>query len=577
MYSNNKTILQLLSLLKAFNINKVVISSGTRHFPLIHSLESDNYFKLYSVVDERSAAFFALGLIQHHNEPVAICCTSGSAVLNYGSAVSESFYQHLPLLLITVDRFPELLGQKEDQMLRQDNPFHEFIKYHANLPDIKNNMDEWYVNRVINEALIELNHHGKGPVQINFPILEHNIDPYNIESLPKVRKVTLHTSDMDADEWLAHSRKLIDKKILIVWGQSVPFNNDLQDNLTNFCNTYNCVILTDKISNLHHPNAIENAFVLLRSMTLEEEKELFPDIVITVGANIVFNGEIKSYLKRNASEFENWQVGPEKNICDPFHCLNEIFEMNESFFFEKISRTDIEKTDQNYYHRWQNIATLIEEPDVEYSQLFAIGRLIKSIPPKSILHLANSNTIRMGHLFEIEKSIKCFCNRGVNGIDGCMSAAVGYASATDQLVFLIIGDLAFFYDMNSLWNKHLSKNLRILLINNEGGAVIHMAFNQEMGKTLPPHASAGHKTSARGWVESLGITYYQANNETELEKGISVLTDASIEGPILLEVFTQKESDVQILKQYFTDINRITLKDRAVRKAGQLMKKFLKN
>ncbi len=577
MYSNNKIILQLLSLLKAYNINKVVISSGTRHFPLIHSLEADSFFKLYSVVDERSASFFALGLIQKHNEPVAICCTSGSAVLNYGSAVSEAFYQHLPLLLITVDRFPELLGQKEDQMIKQDNVFREFIKHHVNLTDIKNEMDEWYVNRLINEALIELDHHGKGPVQINFPILEHNIDTYSVQELPKVRKISVHSPELNTEEWANYANRLIGKKLLIVWGQSVPMTKSLSDALDNFCKLFDCVILTDKISNCHHPNVIENAFALLRALTFEEEEELFPDIVITIGANIIFNGEIKSYLKRNPCKFENWQIGQESKVCDPFRHLTEIFEMKESTFFEKISAQKMEKIDILYYTRWKNASDLVQEPLVEYGQLYAIGNLIKKLPKSSILHLSNSNTIRMGHLFKTDESIQCYCNRGVNGIDGCMSTAVGFASASEQLVFLIIGDLAFFYDMNALWNKHLSKSLRVLLINNEGGAVIHMAFNAEMGKTLPPYASAGHVTSAKGWVESLGFQYYSAFNSLELEKGISKLTDSTINEPVLLEVFTKKEDDVRILKQYFTDINKKTLKDAAIRKAGKLFKKIIKN
>jgi 2-succinyl-5-enolpyruvyl-6-hydroxy-3-cyclohexene-1-carboxylate synthase len=578
MYTDDKLLLQLIALLKAHNVSRIVISSGSRHFPLIHSLENDDFFKLYSVVDERSAAFFALGLIQKTNEPVGISCTSGSAITNYGSAVSEAFYQHLPLLLITADRIPELLGQLEDQMIEQKEMFKGFIKYNGNLPVIENSTDEWYANRIINEALIELNHHGKGPVQINYPIKEHSKDKFQTTHLPKVRKITLHTSEIDKNSWEHFSQKLIDKKILIVWGQSVPLSESLKNELNKFCERFNCVILTDKISNLHHPYAIENAFITLKALSLKEKEELFPDIVISIGGNIVFNNEIKSYLKTKQGAFENWQVGSGNKVIDPFRRLTEMFEMNESTFFSNITNINQQekRASIDFFEKWEEVSEAIEEPNPAYSQLYAIGKLLKNLPDNSVLHLANSITIRMGHMFNFNHTVACYCNRGVNGIDGCMSTAVGYASESKELNFLIIGDLAFFYDMNALWNKHLQKNLRILLVNNEGGAVIHIPFDEETGKTLPSYASAGHKTSAKGWVESLGIKYMAAHNQEETDKGIELLIDKNEDGPILLEVFTKKENDVQVFKEYLSKINRITLNERVKRKTKSVISKILK-
>lgn len=578
MYTDDKLLLQIISLLKAHSISKIVISSGTRHFPLIHSLENDSFFKLYSVVDERSAAFFALGLIQKTNEPVGISCTSGSAITNYGSAVSEAFYQHLPLLLITADRIPELLGQLEDQMIEQKKMFNGFIKYNGNLPIIENSTDEWYANRIINEAIIELNHHGKGPVQINYPIKEHNKDKFQTPNLPAARKITHHTAEIDKNLWEYFSEKLTDKKILIIWGQSVSLTETLINGLNKFCELYNCVILTDKISNLHHPYAIENAFITLKALSLKEREGLFPDLVISIGGNIVFNNEIKSFLKSKTSNFENWQVGPGDKIIDPYRKLTEWFEMNEDTFFQNITNFSQQDNaiEKLYLKKWVEIAESIEEPKPAYSQLYAIGKLIKSIPDNSIIHLANSNTIRMGHMFKFNPTIACYCNRGVNGIDGCMSTAVGYASESEELNFLIIGDLAFFYDMNALWNRHLTKNLRILLVNNEGGAVIHIPFDEEIGKTLPAYTSAGHKTSAKGWVESLGIKYISAHNQKETDKGIELLIDKNEDRPILLEVFTKKEDDVRILKEYLSKINRTTLDERVKRKAKSMISKLLK-
>ena len=179
MYSDNKMVLQLMSLLKQFNIRRIVISPGSRHFAFVHSLEADPYFKLYSVVDERSAAFFALGLIQQTKEVVAVTCSSGTACINYGSAVIEAFYQRLPLLVLSSDRIPEYLNQLEDQMYDQQDSFANFTKYHCQLPEIKNDIDLWYCNRILNEAFIELNHHGRGPVHVNIPFVAHNTDTFS--------------------------------------------------------------------------------------------------------------------------------------------------------------------------------------------------------------------------------------------------------------------------------------------------------------------------------------------------------------------------------------------------------------
>lgn len=576
MYSSNKLIQQIVYLLKANNIRKIVVSPGSRHFPLSHSMENDSFFEMYSVVDERSAAFFALGLIQESDEPVAICCSSGTSVVNYGSAVSEAFYQKLPLLLLTADRVPELLGQMEDQMIKQDDVFREFSKYHGQLPLIKSELDEWYANRIINEALIELNHHGRGPVQLNYPIFEHRTDTFEIEKLPEFRRIALYDAQTGNDVWRNLTAKISDKKIMIVCGQSVPFNKRLNEALDVFCQKFDCTIITDRISNCVHSHAITNAFVVLKALSVKEQTELAPDVVITLGGNVVFNSEIKDYVKRNASVAIQWQVGPESKVCDTFRNLKAVFEMNEAFFFEKIAESESAKSNDELFNAWKQISDTVVEPEVGYSQLNAIGQLIHHLPSESVLHLANSNAIRMGHLFRIDHSVKCFCNRGVNGIDGSMSTAVGFAAKSNRPVFLIIGDLSFFYDMNALWNRHLNSNMRILLVNNQGGAVMHLPFGNDMGKVLTKHTSAGHVTSAKGWVESVGVKYMSANNEKELTEGINMLVDLSVKGPLLLEVFTLKDDDAAVYKKFMSEINRITLADKAIQKAGRLFKNILK-
>ena len=510
MYSDNKLVLQIISLLKQFGIKRIVVSPGSRHFSLVHSLEADNSFSLYSVVDERSAAFFALGMIQQTGDPVAITCSSGTACMNYGSAIVEAFYQKLPLLILSSDRPLELLNQLEDQMYDQLSTFTNCTKYQGQLREIKTDTDEWYANRILNEGLLELNHHGKGPVHLNIPFTSHRND----------------------------------------------------------------IILTDKISNLHHPKAIYNVPAILSSLRWEDKANLIPDIVISIGGNYIFNNEMKALLR--PAKIPHWQVGYEDKVCDPFRTLTEIFEMGEAFFFEQLSSTGIATHQNDYEEAWKKISCQIPIPTAECGELYAIGKLLTNFPENADLQLANSCTIRMAHFFPTNDSIRINCNRGVNGIDGSMSTAVGFAAANSKATFLIIGDLSFFYDMNALWNRHLSKRIRIMLINNEGGAVMYAPINREMRKTLPTHIAAGHTTSAQGWVESLGFQYIEASSKDEIDKGINILTDLSIEHPILLEVHSTTVSDINAMQDFTSSLYHPSMSEKIVNEVKNIAKKAIR-
>ena len=309
MFVNDKMVLQLVALLKKFNVSKIVVSPGSRHNKLINTLQADPFFKLYLVVDERSAAFFALGLIQECGETVAITCSSGTACMNYGSAIVEAYYQRLPLLVLSSDRVPELLNQCEDQMYDQASTFISCTKYHCQLPVIDTPRDEWYCNRIINEALIELTHHGRGPVHINIPFAAHHGTAYDVKTLPDARKITVHQLPMLSSDWKNISIRLKDKKVMIIWGQSVYPLHEVEKSENAFAEKYNVAVLTDKMSNCHATNAIINTTVTMSIMKYNQAPALQPDIVITVGANYIFNNEIKAYLKNGTSE--HWQVGKE--------------------------------------------------------------------------------------------------------------------------------------------------------------------------------------------------------------------------------------------------------------------------
>lgn len=564
MYSNDKMVLQLISLLKQFSIRRIVVSPGSRHFPLVHSLEADSYFKLYSVVDERSAAFFALGLIQQTGEIVAVTCSSGTACMNYGSAVVEAFYQRLPLLVLSSDRIPCLLNQMEDQMYDQLDSFTHCTKYSGQLPEVKSDIDEWHCNRIINEGLIELTHHGKGPVHLNIPFSAHNTDTFSTETLPLVRKISISSSDNNQNDWTALAEQLKGKKVMIVWGQSCPMTKQLEIAVNAFVENFDAIILTDYLSNCHHKNAIANTTVTLGILKPFERGNLAPDVVITIGANYIFNGEIKGFLR--PQNILHWQVGKEDKVCDPFRHLTQIFEMEELAFFTNIVEFASFENKGEYADSWLSLSKIPELPTPDYNELYAIGALLNNIPSNSDLQLANSCTIRMAHFFKIPESVRVNCNRGVNGIDGSMSTAVGFAAENQRPTFYITGDLSFFYDMNSLWIRHLSPKMRILLINNGGGAVMYGPLNDEIRKTLPAHVAAGHNTSARGWVESLGFKYLSASSKQEVDKAMEELCSSSIEQPILLEVFTTINTDINSIKEYFSSLDRRTFSEKLISK-----------
>lgn len=570
MYSDNPIVLQLISLLKQFNIRKIVISPGGRHVQLSLSLEADPFFDLYSVVDERSAAFFALGLIMETGEPVAIACTSGTACINYSSGVAEAFYQHLPLLILSADRLPHFLNQGEDQMLDQIQIFKNITKFQANLPHINTELDKWWCNRLINEALNKLTVHGSGPVQINFPIKDIYGNNFEVKELPRVRKFTINSA-LHKLNFSSFAKKLRNKKIILIWGQSVAATESLCKEIDKFVSDYDAVILTDPMANCPVKGAIKNSLGLLHGLPFNDRQFLTPDIVITFGGSTVFTVECRILCSTHVTQ--HWSIDPSGDVSDPFHNLTEVFEMDELVFFSLINDCFSNKGafPDNFKNLWLSLSEELLEPKLEqYNQLTVIGRFIKHLPASSSLHLANSNAIRFASCYSIPDNVKVYCNRGLNGIDGSMSSAIGFASSSPSPVFYITGDLSFFYDMNSLAIKHLSSNLRILLINNYGGGFMYnqkRIVNGEKSLTL----AADNKVEVKRWVESVGFKYYSAHNNEEVEQGIRELVKSESDNPIILEVFTNLKEDGNLLWNYYGTLDNRTLLDKI---KGKLHQKF---
>lgn len=549
MYVDDPMILELVALLKAHGVYHAVIAPGSRHYPIVRSLEADSDFHLYSVVDERSAGFFAIGIIRATNAPVAVLTTSGTAAVNLASAVADAYYQRLPLVAITADRLPEFLNQMEDQMLDQTRLFAGTVRARALLRPVRDGVDRWYDNRVINEALLALRVNGTGPVHINVPVNTHMGLTYTAQALPAVRVIKHHGATASPTEWSDIRERMQGKRVLILWGQGDRPEKDLSDAVDAFTSRTDSLLVADHLGNIHHYSRLPRAFPTLQ-LGLARRGALIPDIVVTLGGTLFLIENVKELLRDH--EIEHWRVDPDGRVVDPFRQLTDVFQMTPIEFFNAFAQYNDSKPDTPFRKSAIRLSRRLPPLPSEFGELTAIGTFLEHIPSGAALHIANSSAMRMAHLYELDPSVTVLGNRGVNGIDGSMSSAVGYAVASGQLTFLIIGDLSFLYDMNSLSIRGCPSNLRILLLNNGGGALMHAPLPAGRAKQTTRHISAGHTHSARGWVESLGISYLHAKDSKELKSALELLLIPSSSAPILLEVFTDKLSDIEQLKSYYS-------------------------
>lgn len=546
MYSTIKNVQILVALLKEHHIRKIVISPGGNNIPIIHSLDTDTDFDCYSVVDERSAAYFAMGLAQESNEVVGLVCTSGTAVSNYVPGLTEAKYQRVPLVVITSDRSPYLLHQLETQKINQIGIFGELCKKEVDLPVVKSSDDEWYCNRLVNEAIISATHRGSGPVHINVPTTGDSSD-YSCTELPKVSPMHILTwEDMTERAAIAYSNEINRaEKVMLVFGENYVFpSKELSDSINEFCTKTKAVCLSDSMSNIPDVKSIFS-YRLTETITESDFEALLPDLVITFGNNILSNS-LKNYLRHHRVTVNHWSVDDAGEVRDVFKSLRCIFDCQTSNFFKWINPHLEDCKDNGYWDKWQTEYEKSQINVEEFTSLKVVSEFIKRIPEDSLVHLAILNSTRTFHLTNEQHRLKVYSNIGALGIDGCMSTFIGQSFATDKLCFLIIGDLSFFYDMNSLGIRGVRNNVRILLLNNGGGSEFHFNMGKKNVPTLNQFISVEHGKVAKGWVESLGFDYHAIQNPSELSN-LDLLTKNN-DKPVVVEVFTDMEKDAAIIK-----------------------------
>ena len=540
-----QTIIQLC---KAKKIEHIIISPGSRNAPLTIGFSNHDYFTCYSIVDERCAAFFALGIAQQLQEPVAVVCTSGSAMLNYYPAIAEAYYSHIPLIVISADRPEHLINIGDGQTINQKGVYHNHILYEANLSEAMDEFNSNKINNAINSAIVN-----KGPVHINTPFNEPLYDFVNEFSVTaKVIPINPVVSQEDFSTYIDMWSKASKKMILV--GVNAP--NSIDKKILQFlANDDSVVVFTETTSNLHHDQFFPSIDKIIAPLEEKEFKYLQPEILLTFGGMIV-SKKVKAFLRKHQPK-HHWHVD-KINANDTFFSLSKHFQYPVNQFFKELLKNKI-LTKSSYKSYWSNIKLhrqLEHEKyleNCEYSDLKVFNKLLQSLPNNAIVHSGNSSAIRYMQLFDINNSLQVYCNRGTSGIDGSTSTAIGASVVSKSQTILITGDLSFFYDSNALWNNYIPNNFRIILINNGGGGIFRILPGHKNTENFDTYFETKHNLTAKQLCDMYHITYQEANSISNLE---DKLQNFYVQGksPKLLEIFTPRQNNDQILLNYFKAI-----------------------
>lgn len=530
MYKNLDNINLIVQLLKENNINQIVISPGGTNIPLIKLVENDSFFTCYSIVDERSAVYFAIGIYLQTKSPVVTLCTSAQATRNYIPGLTEAFYKRVPILAITMEKHPRFKYQEYMQAPDQASLPRDAVKQSFELPFISDINDYYHSNRVINEAILELSRDGLGPVQLCVPWLDFPLN--NVK--PDVKKISCYTSGME------FNFDIDNKKVLIVIGENSNLDSKDIKAINDFCENTNTIVYINHLSNFNNDYTI-NANLLLSSINSDEFLQLKPDILISIGGQ---TGDYPFYLKfaaNNAYGVEHWRICDDGKVVDTYDKLTKIFQCAPAKFFTSVYGKN---ENHSFYKLWRKKnETLISDLNLPFSNVAIAQYLHNKIPKNSIIQFSILNSLRCWNLFELDPSIECFSNVGAFGIDGGMSTLIGQSVVSEKKSFMIIGDLAFFYDMNSLGIRHIKNNLRILLINNNGGVEfkLHRGNKKDIDRFI---AAANHYQNGEGWAKTCGFEYISALNIEQFKNKYEKFIGDS-EKPILFEVFIKDvdESD----------------------------------
>jgi 2-succinyl-5-enolpyruvyl-6-hydroxy-3-cyclohexene-1-carboxylate synthase len=538
----------IIEICKAKGLTTIVISPGSRNAPLTIGFTNNPAFTCYSIADERCAAFFALGLAQQLQKPVAVVCTSGSALLNYYPAFAEAFYNQIPFVVISADRPQSKIDIGDGQTIRQENVYANHSLYNANLTEEPSAENDIKIQEAIHLAITK-----KGPVHINAPFEEPLYETVeNLLVKPNIISFTTESKKLNDINGFVSQWNQAKKKLILIGG--LDPNEIEQAILDTLANDDSVVVMTEVTSNVHHPNFITNIDTIITPFTDNDFKVFQPDILITIGGMIV-SKRIKAFL-RKYKPTQHWHID-DLRAYDTFGCLTQHFEVASNIFFSEFL-SKVKKTESDYLQlalslkRLRTTKTAVYLASIPFCDFKAFEIILPKLPKTSQLQISNSSAIRYAQLFEIDKNIKVFCNRGTSGIDGSTATAIGAAVGSGQETILITGDIGFLYDSNALWNNYIPKNFKIILLNNGGGGIFRILPGHQENETFNTFFETEHTLTAEYLAKMYHFEYETASTQNQLEERLETFLKAT--QPIILEIFTPTKANNVHLLDYFNHL-----------------------
>lgn len=550
-YSDERNVQILVYLMKHHGIKRVVVSPGSTNVCFVGSIQQDPYFEIYSCVDERSAAYMAVGMAAESHEPVALSCTGATASRNYFPALTEAYYRKLPILAITASQDQSRIGNLFPQAIDRSRQPLDTVKYSVQLQNIKDEADEWDVTLKANSAILELDHHGKGPVHIN--LCTRYSKNFMVKELPEARVIRRYDANSKNFPTVPKG------KIAIYCGTHIKWTKKETEAVDRFCEVYNAAVFCDQASN--YAGKYKVNFQLVNDQHLNTDLQS-PDLLIHIG-NMSDLASIVGQPK------DVWRVSEDGIIADRYHALSKVFEMPEYAFFERYTEGK-EVGNVTYFNACDKLSKEIGKqiPDLPFSHIWVASQMAPKLPKESVLHLGILSPLRSWNYFDIDKSIEVECNEGGFGIDGNMSTLVGASKINpDKIHFAVVGDLSFFYDVNVLGNRHVDRNVRILLINNSLGAEfilfkqINCIYVQDVRKYISAEGHNGKQSPllVHDIATDLGYEYMCAWDKEQFNKVYErFITPELTDKPMIFEVFTQPDDENEALKRMWNIVKAPT-------------------
>ena len=538
-YTVERNVQIVLALLKSYGVHKVVASPGTTNVTLVASMQSDPWFEMYSSLDERSAAYMACGLAAESGEPVVLSCTGATASRNYYPGLTEAYYRKLPIIAITSTQDPAKIGHNIPQVIDRSQIAKDVAVFSTHIQFVEKESDEWNVILKMNQAMHAIRHNGGGPVHINLET-RYTRD-LSVKTLPPCRVINYVGA---WDEFPPMPKG----KIAIFIGSHRPMSESLKNAIDRFCATYNAAVFCDHSSNYRGRYRVFNS--LVGAQDFYSSTLCRSDLVIHIG-DVTAGYEL---MRFGYTSKQQWRVGEDGKTCDTFNRLSAVFEMPEEFFFDHYSQPDAQGND-SYATACRREFEEIQGkmPELPFSNLYMAQQTAHRLPENSVLYLGILNTVRTWNFYEVPESVLCFCNSGGFGIDGTISSLLGASLAAPQKIhFGVVGDLAFFYDLNSMGNRHVGANVRILLVNNGRGGEFRSPYHfcYQFGDDADAYMAAAHHFGnqspevVKNYAESLGYEYMSASTKEEYLRHVEhFITPEKLDRPIIFEVFPRIEDE----------------------------------